>query len=392
MFFSNLNYSFYSEILFTNMISDVHPKTPGELFRTSIVQQTAFWSEVKAKLGNSTLALNYKTDLKGSGNLVPAAGLTESDLLITVRKTDRYHSVAYVPYGPEFEPAEEEQGRFLEELSESVRPYLPNDCIMIRYDLCWESYWAKSVENFDENGIWLGEPALPAREMRFNFNTINWNFRKAYQNILPSNTVFVGLKQELQTILDNMKPKTRYNIGLALRRGVTVHTLSIDQIGVWYDLYVETAIRNNLFIHDLRYFEAVLTAKTADTNSPAVVKLLVATFENQPLAAMFLILSGNRGSYLYGASSSNGRNLMAPYALQWEAIRISKQMGCTEYDMFGIAPTPDPDHPMYGLYRFKTGFGGNIFHSLGCWDYPFNAGEYSYFRTAELNSQGYHLS
>lgn len=374
------------------MISDVQPKSPGELFRTPIVQQTAFWSEVKAKLGNSTLALNYKTDLQGSDITAQAADKNESDLLITIRKTDRYHSVAYVPYGPEFEPAEEEQGRFLEELSESVRPYLPNDCIMIRYDLCWESYWAKSEENFDENGIWLGEPALPAREMRFNFNTINWNFRKAYQNILPSNTVFVGLKQEFQTILDNMKPKTRYNIGLALRRGVTVHTLSIDQIGVWYDLYVETAIRNNLYIHDLRYFEAVLTAKAADTNSPASVKLLVATFENKPLAAMFLILSGNRGSYLYGASSNYGRNLMAPYALQWEAIRISKQTGCTEYDMFGIAPTPDPDHPMYGLYRFKTGFGGNIFHSLGCWDYPFNAGEYSYFRIAELNSQGYHLS
>lgn len=372
------------------MITDVHLKNPGELFKTPIVQQTSFWSEVKKKLGSQTLALNYITDFRPTAGNFSGVVRTESDLLVTVKKIDRYHSVAYVPYGPEFEPAEEEQGRFLEELSESVRPYLPSDCIMIRYDLCWESYWSKSAENFDENGIWLGEPNLYAREMRFNFNTINWNFRKAFQNILPSNTVFVNLNPELPQILNNMKPKTRYNIGLALRKGVKVKTMEIDQIHVWYDLYIETARRNNLYIHDLRYFEAVLNAKTTNTESPELVQLLVAEFENHPLAAMFLIISGNRGSYLYGASSSNHKQLMASYALQWEAITISKQMGCTEYDMFGIAPNPDPSHPMYGLYRFKTGFGGNIFHSLGCWDYPFNSDEYNNFTSAELYSQGYY--
>ena len=61
---------------------------------------------------------------------------------------------------------------------------------------------------------------------------------------------------------------------------------------------------------------------------------------------------------------------MPTYALQWEAIRRAKAAGCLEYDMFGVAPQPDPTHPMYGLWKFKHGFGGEIFHQLGCWDYP----------------------
>ena len=73
------------------------------------------------------------------------------------------------------------------------------------------------------------------------------------------------------------------------------------------------------------------------------------------------------------------RNVMPTYALQWRAMQISKARKCLEYDMFGIAPNPDTSHPMYGLYKFKQGFGGNIFHQLGCWDYPIDNDKYSYF-------------
>lgn len=82
---------------------------------------------------------------------------------------------------------------------------------------------------------------------------------------------------------------------------------------------------------------------------------------------------------------------MATYALQWEAIRRSKMKGCTEYDMFGVAPRPDPSHPLYGLYRFKTGFGGKIFHRMGCWDYPLDPKAYQAYQTSEMQSHGYHL-
>jgi lipid II:glycine glycyltransferase (peptidoglycan interpeptide bridge formation enzyme) len=81
---------------------------------------------------------------------------------------------------------------------------------------------------------------------------------------------------------------------------------------------------------------------------------------------------------------------MATYALQWKAMNIAKDIGCTEYDMFGVAPAPDPGHPLNGLYRFKSGFGGKLFHSLGCWDYPYIPEKYNVYRSMELTQKGYH--
>lgn len=83
---------------------------------------------------------------------------------------------------------------------------------------------------------------------------------------------------------------------------------------------------------------------------------------------------------------------MATYALQWFAIRLSKEKGCKEYDMFGISPNNDATHPLYGLYKFKKGFGGEIFHSLGCWDYPFNQEKYNLFKSLEIRNQGFHIN
>lgn len=255
-----------------------------------------------------------------------------------------------------------------------------------------ESYWARGDEFYDENGHWLGEPERNTQEMRFNFSTQQWNFRKAQFNILPSNTIYIDLKPSMNEILARMKPKTRYNIGLSQKKGVKVRVAGMESLSVWYQLYKETAVRNRIVVNDLRYFEAILTARVENSSSPAEVQLLIAELDNKPLAAMFLIISGNRGSYLYGASTAEHRNLMATYALQWEAIRLSKVQNCTEYDMFGVSPGPDVSHPLYGLYKFKIGFGGSLFHSLGCWDYPLNEDKYMSYKFSELRSQGFHLS
>ena len=92
---------------------------------------------------------------------------------------------------------------------------------------------------------------------------------------------------------------------------------------------------------------------------------------------------------MYGASSDEKRNLMASYAVQWEAIKAARRAGCEEYDMFGTAPNAFSSHPMHGLYRFKSGFGGHLFHRMGCWDYPFMKDEYMRFRAQEINNQSY---
>lgn len=372
------------------MIRDVYSKEKEDLFSTPIVQQTSFWSNVKSKIGHTPVAINFnvrnsclKKSTKGS--------LTTTDLLVILKKNDANTSFAYVPHGPEIEPSEENQGAFLEELSETLRSVLPKNCMMIRYDLCWKSYWANDENYFDENGLWTGPPKKEFQELRFNYNTVYGKFRKPQFDHLPVNTLFLDLTPDPESILDQMKPKTRYNIRLGLKRGVTVTSYGPEKLDIWYELYKQTAIRNNFFLHDKKYFTAVLTSKLKGNYSAPELHFLIAELDYMPLAAMFMVISKNRATYLYGASSTEYKKYMASYVLQWNAINLAKSRGCTEYDFFGLAPAPDPTHHLYGLYRYKTGFGGRLHHSLGCWDYPLDEVKYKYFTAHEFKShiQGY---
>ena len=369
----------------------IDKKLTNNINRTSILQQSAFWAKVKRKHGVESKAFDIKVAADDIFNKPKSSSTVVDDILILLPNLDSEYKIGYVPYGPTLKPSEENQGIFLEELSESLRGYLPQECVMLRYDLLWESLWAKDDSNYKENGDWNGPPSKVNQEIRLNFNTNNWNLKKANTNILPSDTIFINLKKDLNQLQKEMKPKTRYNINLSFRKGIAVRKAELNELPVWYKLYEETCNRNGIFLHDIEYFQAVLSTKLNDVNSPATVELLIAELDTEPLAAMFIVYSNNRATYLYGASSSVKRNHMATYALQWEAIKKAKDKGCKEYDMFGIAAKPEPSHPLYGLYRFKKGFGGNIFHRMGCWDYPLNTELYQTYRSAEMTSQGYHL-
>ena len=168
--------------------------------------------------------------------------------------------------------------------------------------------------------------------------------------------------------------------------------MSSEDFTIWTQLYKETCARNKIFLDNEENFKCVLRTHVGDTGKPANVDLLIAEMDNIPLAAMFLAYSDKRATYLYGASSTKNRNSMATYALQWDAILRAKKNGCTEYDMFGVAPYPDSTHPLYGLFRFKTGFGGRIFHRMGCWDYPLDTDCYDVYLASEMTSEGYHLN
>ena len=133
-----------------------------------------------------------------------------------------------------------------------------------------------------------------------------------------------------------------------------------------------------------------LHKKSLDENDTDF-ELLIAEIDGYPLSAMFLTYSSTTATYLFGASSSEHRNLMSTYLLQWEAIQRAKARGCVEYDLFGTAPKADPAHPMYGLYRFKMGFGGRQLHRMGCWDFPLQKENYLNYLTNEMVGKGYHL-
>ena len=183
----------------------------------------------------------------------------------------------------------------------------------------------------------------------------------------------------------------RYNIRLSCRRGVQVREVDASWLDEWLVLCRETAERNHIIHQDRRYFEALFAARDNNPDDRTSLHLLMAEAEGIPLAGMFLSISENQASYLYGASSSRQRNKMAPYALQWQAICMAKECGCRYYDMFGVAPSPSVSHPMHGLYRFKTGFGGFLYHRQGCWDYPLQEDLYPVYYVQALNEEGYHL-
>ncbi len=380
------NFAFFKSL---NMEIQIEPKQIIDAYSTPIVQQTSFWSKVKERLGLVSSAYEFKVRNRDIYEGVGGFSCTNADFILFFQYLNQEDYLAYVPYGPEVEPSENNQGAFLEELSEILKSYLPKNCIALRYDLNWESHWCKE-EDFDEDGTWIGLPKSEFQEIKLNYGTCNRNLRKANTNILPANTIVLDLTQKESDLLQRMKPKTRYNIKLALRKGVEVRSMGIEGLKIWYDLYHETALRNGLFINDYLYFETMFASKMESEDNEVKVQLLVAYYDGIPLSAMFLVLSSYRATYLYGASSSQMRNVMSTYALQWKAIQIAKANNCFEYDMFGIAPSPNPSHPMYGLYKFKQGFGGEIYHQLGCWDYPIEEDKYNYFSACEMNMQGYY--
>lgn len=371
---------------------ELKPKPEKDIKPGPIPQQTAFWARIKSKQGWQSHAFDITSYPSGQVWSVTGESTTKSnDLLVITTSLGQGAQLAYIPFGPKIIPRDEMRGRWLENISEKLKDFLPSSTILIRYDLAWESPWVHDENRYNDQGKWLGPPEPYVREMRMNFDTEKWKLRKSPSDNLPSHTIFLDLRKNEEELLKHMKPKTRYNIRLSRRKGVKVRRAGIEDLPVWYDLYRETSKRNGIVLNNMDYFKTVLKTRAADTNSPADVQLLIAEYGGKPLAAMFLVISGDRGTYLFGASSSSDRHLMAPYALQWEAMKISKKMGCNHYDLFGISIIPDTSHPLYGLYRFKSGFGGKIFHRQGCWDYLLDENRYEQFRIGEMTGKGYHL-
>ena len=354
----------------------VLPKPVTGLMATRLVQQTTFWSSVKHRLGWKALAFDIVADSLPSG-----------DVLVLQRDLGGGNFIAYSPFGPETLPDGERRGEYLAALSSELGAYLGPSCVFIRWDLPWISPYAEEEDRYDDDGHWLGPPETRLRELRMNWGVSGVGLRKAPGDILPPDTILVDLRGDEDSTLARMKPKTRYNIRLSFRRGLRVREGGIQDLGTWQKLYDETSRRNAIASHGRRYFDALLQAGESD----AKVKLLIAEKGGIPLAAMFLSISADRATYLYGASSGEDRGLMAPYALQWAAMGLARRQGCASYDLFGVAPRPDPEHPLNGLYKFKSGFGGMMLHRQGAWDYPYDEGSYGIYLARESASAGFHL-
>jgi len=301
--------------------------------------QSSEWAEFKSRFGWKPAAFMIEWDSCGS-----------TALMTLSRRLFPGFSFTYIPWGPKLPenfPAEK-KACILEELSLKLKPLIAHDNIFIRYEPLW------SEENHDKKNL----------------------IKRASVTVQPPDTVIISLDSAYDEILDNMKPKWRYNIFLSGRKGVEVKC--VRDIDAFYELLKETALRDGITVHSINYYKTLF-----EIYDETRLRLYTACHEGDMLAAIVVLLYEETATYLYGASSGKKRNLMAAYALQWKAIQDAKEAGCRSYDFFGIPPCDDPDHPMAGLYRFKTGFGGKIVHRTGAWDYPLKTAFYYIFSIAE---------
>jgi lipid II:glycine glycyltransferase (peptidoglycan interpeptide bridge formation enzyme) len=191
-----------------------------------------------------------------------------------------------------------------------------------------------------------------------------WRFSQS--QIQFRNTVWLDLNRTEEDWLARMKPKTRYNIRLAEKKGVTVRSGTIEDLSSVYRMYAETSVRDGFVIRPetyyLRAWKYFMEAGLAE--------VLLAEVDGELVAGLILFFTGQRSWYMYGMSRETHRDKMPNYLLQWHAMRTSRARGCLQYDLWGAPDIFDETDSMWGVFRFKEGLGGQVSRFIGAWDFP----------------------
>jgi lipid II:glycine glycyltransferase (peptidoglycan interpeptide bridge formation enzyme) len=320
--------------------------TEWDTFLTPFVDahllQTPAWGALKADFG-------WEPTWLVAGNSVGAQ--------VLFRKLPFGYKVAYIPKGPVgYESAVQSQlSDFWAELDSLCQE---RKAVFVKVELdLWEK---KADEIKPPEGFYPCENATQ-----------------------PQRTLVLDINTDEETILARMKQKTRYNIRLAGRKGVTVHPW--DDIAGFYRMMQVTGERDAFGVHTQAYYQRAYELFHPDGEC----ELLVAEYEQVPLAALMVFAKGQRAWYFYGASADKHRNLMPTYLLQWEAIRWARARGCRIYDLWGVPDVEletletqftDRADGLWGVYRFKRGFGGEIHRATDPWERIYNPLLYSFYR------------
>jgi peptidoglycan pentaglycine glycine transferase (the first glycine) len=276
------------------------------------------WGEFQEKAGNKI----FRIGVEESGELVVAATLIKKSLFFG-------KSYFYCPRGP---------------------------LISIKnYELRITNYFFDEIKKIaeQENIIFLRfEPSFEIQNSKLEI------LRSI--DIQPSKTLILDLTKSEEELLAAMHQKTRYNIRLAEKKGVKIIEAGTEKFDDFWRLMEVTCARDKYRLHSCGYYAKMLSKKN-------LIKLYLAEYKNKPIAAVLASFSGDTVTYLHGASDNEERNVMAPFLLQWEIIKIAKQAGYKYYDFYGIDENKWP-----GVTRFKKGFGGEEMEYPGTYDLIFN--------------------
>jgi len=186
--------------------------------------------------------------------------------------------------------------------------------------------------------------------------------------VQPLATQLLNIDLDPEALKASFKPKTRYNLNLAERKGVSA-TASKD-VASFARLAGETAKRQGIHLPGTAYYQAALDLFGRRDE----VRLYLAQHEGDLLAGIMVFRFGKTAYYLFGGSTERKRELMPNYLLHWQAMLDFRALGCDTYDWWGIPEEPAPDHPWFGLYRFKTGFGGETVRYVGLYEHVLRPG------------------
>jgi len=300
------------------------------------VLQSYEWGQFKAQYAWEPLRLLFEED-----------GLVRAAASILRRKFPYLPlCIMYVPKGPALDYGDDELlQRVLSTLEDVARRY---HAVFIKID----------------PDVCLEDSSHPSAQVTTTLESRGW--RPSSEQIQFRNTILTDLTREEDELLKAMKSKTRYNVHLAERRGVKVRLGGLADLPLFYEMYVETSSRDQFIIRPFVYYrDAWKTFVEAN-----LAQLFIAEYEGQFLAGLILFRFGEKVWYMYGASRALHRNLMPNHLLQWEAMRWAKAQGCTVYDSWGAPDVQDESDPLWGVHRFKEGFGGQLARHIGAYDYP----------------------
>lgn len=253
--------------------------------------------------------------------------------------------------------------------------YIPYGAL-VTDDSQWKDLWAAIHDCArDHRAAWLRwEPGLYPNTTMPDFH--QWGFKVSPQTIQPPNTILLAIDRDDDAIMKPMNQSTRRKIRKSLKNDIHYYEAAPDDVSHFTRMMQVTGDRNDFGVHTPDYYQ-----RAYDLLVPDHAVLILAEHDGDHLAGLFVTAAGDTAQYLYGASASKKRKLMASYGVQWQAIQWARQRGCRYYDMWGI---PDEDEEtleaqfrdrtdgMWGVYGFKRGFGGQIIRAAGAWDTVYN--------------------
>lgn len=326
--------------------------------------QSYEWGQVKAKYGWSPYYAVWTEDGRWKVESDPSLLSTfhspiVAATLILKRTAFRRFSIFYAPKGPLMDWTNESlRKRVLDDLQSFAKK---QGAIFLKFDpdVVLGRGVPVSVGEVTENN---GQAVMSDLRRR--------GWVESADQIQFKNTVMVDLSASEEDILMRMKQKTRYNVRLAEKKGVSIRVGNVEDLPALYKMYAETSVRDGFVIRDEEYYMTVwkLFMQEAVNGQPSAVPL-IAEVDNEPVAAIFLFMFARRGYYVYGMSRDKHREKMPTYLLQWAAMKHAKANGCLTYDLWGAPDVFDESDSMWGVYRFKEGLGGEVVRTLGAYDF-----------------------